>query len=120
MSETISRTPEERQKLIDEVTRLNNVENITIRDACKKIGITYFQWHYWTKGKKRTPSKTGKRRRKNKPVLVTELVPSIPQTNERISVDFGNDGKRPTASQVADLLAQMNATSLRTLLQERS
>lgn len=109
------RTPEERQKLINQITEFRTKEGLTTEKACEKAGVNLHTFYNWTRGKK-----TGKRKyRKRKPKVETALVP-MEVTGQTIRDGFrqsAGSNSRPTVSQAAEMLAVMNARSMQYLLQ---
>lgn len=124
MSTTISK--EKRPELLKQVDALKTNEKITVAEACKKIGISVNNYYVWSrkingrKYKKRTTkSRRPQRRTRKQPIVVTALVKADQFGNEqRERLDFGNT--KPDVYQVAELLAHMNANSLRSLFSERN
>lgn len=109
----VTKTPEERKQAIADIKTARKTEDLTLAKACEKVGITVWQFYQWSKkGKKGVI----KRRRKKTPIVVNALVPVKPHTEEDGFNELGNKQEKPNAAQVALLLAQMNAASLRTLL----
>lgn len=108
-------TPEQRADLIKKIQESMTAENLTLKKACEKVGLnltTYYGWNRKPRGKKKTRKYT---RRKRKVELQTSLVPVQQQTENNPFNDEPGTGK-PNAYQVAEMLAVMNANSLKALL----
>jgi transposase-like protein len=109
-----TKTPEEKQKLVAEVKDLVKTKDMKVGEACETVGISASNYYNWDKKKSK-----GRKRRK-KVVHTTSLVAISPE-NERSdsgpNSSENNNSRKPDAVQIARLLAEMNATSLRTLFQ---
>jgi hypothetical protein len=108
--------PEQREELIKQVDEAKAKDDLTVQAACDKVGVRIESYYRWQRG-----SAKGKRKykkRKKQPTLVTSLVALEPETSQdQFKHNFS--GSKMDAFQVADVLARMNAQSLRTLLTDR-
>lgn len=110
-------TPEQRAEFIAKVHAARTADpSLTLQMACVKEGITYNSFFNWTKA---ADKKTKGRRKKSKAVLVTAVVP-VDAKQESLNFNFNKSNNRDSSlspNQIAGMLAEMNAHSLRTLLQ---
>ncbi len=103
-------TPDQRNEFLAKIKNLQDSENITVQQACDKIGLKVGNYYTWTKKAAKISRKSRQKRNKKETVLVTDLVPIQPEME---------NNKKINSTQIAEMLAIMNANSLRALLAER-
>ena len=111
MSAVTTRTPEQKKEIIQKIkAALKADKELTVTKACEDQGIKAQTYYNWTAA---LGAKKVRRQKKTKVEHTHALVPLTPET-ETPKFDFNSNsgnGKRPSSSQIANMLAEMNARS---------